>query len=226
MNHRNMVLIVGLFGIAVFAVGAWLYQSHSDSVRGPTLNSSKTTDALMSKGALAGPYIQSYSPILGPGDAPVTISEFFDPACEACRAFHPILKQIINAFPGKVRIALRYTAFHGPSKEAIAILEAARKQDKFTSVLEALLDKQPTWAPHGRPGPSPWEFLGGTGLDIKRAKVDAKFPGVIAVINQDMADVQALGVRQTPTFFVNGKPLQEISAQGLFDLVKKEVEAL
>ena len=136
------------------------------------------------------------------------------------------MKKIINAFPGKVRIALRYTAFHGPSKEAIAILEAARKQDKFIPVLETLLDKQPDWAPHGRPAPSPWEFLGGTGLDIERAKTDAKSPDVTAVINQDTADVKTLGVRQTPTFFVNGKPLEKFSAQGLYDLVKKEVEAL
>ena len=67
--------------------------------------------------------------------------------------------------------------------------------------------------------------MSGTGLDIDRAKIDAKHPGVTAVINQDTADVNALGVRQTPTFFVNGKPLQKFSAQGLYDLVKQEVEA-
>ena len=221
MNRRTIVLASSGIAIVAFASGAWFYQSRPQTEETDPAAPPATTAA----GALAPPYIRPHSPILGPTNAPVTISEFFDPACEACRAFHPILKKIQNAFPGKVRIALRYTAFHGPSKEAIAILEAARKQDKFIPVLETLFEKQPAWAPHGRPGQSPWEFLGETGLDIERATVDAKHPEVTALINQDAADVKALGVRQTPTFFVNGKPLQKFSAQGLYDLVKQEVEA-
>ena len=45
------------------------------------------------------------------------------------------------------------------------------------------------------------------------------------VLAQDVADVQANNVRQTPTFFVNGKPLTDFSPQGLYDLVKSELEA-
>ena len=226
MDRRKIVVTVGILAIAAFVAGAWFYQSQPEASRSPTLISAKSPEPTTAKVSLAPPYIRPHTPILGPAEAPVTISEFFDPACEACRAFHPIMKKIIDAFPGKVRVALRYTPFHGPSKEAIAILEAARKQDKFNPVLEALLEKQPAWAPHGRPGQSPWELLSGSGLDMDRAKIDAKHPGVTAVINQDSADVKALGVRQTPTFFVNGKPLQKFSAQGLYDLVKQEVEAL
>lgn len=230
MDRRSIVLTAGAVAIIAFLAGAWLYQSQPEPPRTEpsqvVSTASKSLEPSSAKSALSAPYIQPHTPIVGPADAPVTISEFFDPACEACRAFHPIVKNIIAAFPGKVRVALRYTAFHGPSKEAVAILEAARKQDKFIPVLEALLEKQPAWAPHGRPAPSPWEFLDGTGLDIERAKSDAKHPGVTAVINLDAADVKALEVRGTPTFFVNGKPLQKFSAQGLYDLVKQEVEAL
>ena len=220
MNRRTIVLASSGLAIAAFVVGVGLYRTR------PELKEPVSKAPSASIRPLAAPYIRSHSPIIGPADAPVTISEFLDPACEACRAFHPIMKRIVNAFPGKVRIALRYTAFHRPSKEAIAILEAARKQDKFVPVLEALFARQSAWAPHGRPGRSPWEFLAGTGLDIVRAKIDAKHPEVVALINQDASDVKALGVRQTPTFFVNGKPLQKFSAQGLFDLVKQEVETL
>ncbi len=226
MDRRKIVLTAGLFALVAFAAGAWFYQPKPQTPQNETLTSAKLPEPITVKGSLQAPYIRPHTPILGPAEAPVTISEFFDPACEACRAFHPIVKKIIDAFPGKVRVALRYTTFHGPSKEAVAILEAARKQNQFVPVLEALLEKQPAWAPHGRPGQSPWEFLSGTGLDIQRAKGDAKHPGVTAVINLDAADVTDLGVRATPTFFVNGKPLQKFSAQGLYDLVKQEVEAL
>jgi protein-disulfide isomerase len=162
--------------------------------------------------------------VLGSVDAPVTIVEFFDPACEACRAFHPVVKRIMANFPGKVRVVLRYTAFHPTSEEAIRILEAARLQGKFEVALERLYETQPRWAPHGRPADSAWSVLDGTGLDIERARKDAAMPAVVAMLSQDAADVKSVGVRATPTFFVNGKPLQEFGAQQLFDLVKAEVQ--
>lgn len=92
-----------------------------------------------------------HSPTLGRQDAPVTIVEFFDPACEACRAFHPIVKQIMAQHPDQIWVVLRYAAFHDGSDEAVRILEAARLQGLFELVLEALYAAQPVWANHSRP---------------------------------------------------------------------------
>jgi hypothetical protein len=44
--------------------------------------------------------------VLGPKAARVTIVEFFDPACESCRAFYPVVKQIMAAHPKDVRVVL------------------------------------------------------------------------------------------------------------------------
>lgn len=38
-------------------------------------------------------------------------------------------------------------------------------------------------------------------------------PDVVAILNQDRADVETVGIRQTPTFFVNGKPLDPFGRQ-------------
>lgn len=171
------------------------------------------------------PLIRQHSPILGDADAPVTIVEFFDPACEACRAFHPIVKQIINAFPSRVRVVLRYAAFHPPSQEAIVILETARLQNLFQPVLEALFESQPLWASHGRQSVSAWPIAARAGLDVERAQRERLLPHILATLNQDAADVATIGVRQTPTFFVNGRPLQEFGAQQLYNLVRSEVAA-
>jgi protein-disulfide isomerase len=175
---------------------------------------------------LGPPFIREHSPILGPEDAPVTITEFFDPACEACSKVYPTVKKIMAAFPGKVRVALRYTAFHKQSREAVAVLEAARRQNVFVPVLEALFEWQAVWAPHGREGSGFWSFVANAGLDVSRAQDDMKKPEIAKVIRIDEEDIKTLKVRQTPTFFVNGKPLSKLSAQQLYDLVKAEVEAL
>ncbi len=171
-----------------------------------------------------GELVRPYSPVLGPVDAPVTIVEFFDPACEACRTFYPVVKQILAMFPGNVRLVMRYTPFHQGSDEVVRILEAARIQGQYESVLEALLARQPEWAVHGAPDLAlAWDIAGAAGLDLARARADAVTPSVDLVLKQDLADAQAGGVTQTPTFFVNGKPLPSFGARQLLELVKSEV---
>ena len=51
-------------------------------------------------------------------------------------------------------------------------------------------------------------------------------PDVVGILNQDRADVEAVGVRQTPTFFVNGKPLDPFGDVELRRLVSAEVAAV
>ncbi len=168
--------------------------------------------------------VRAHSPVIGPADAPVTIVEFLDPSCEACREFYPIVKQIMGTFPEETRLVIRYAPLHQGSDEAVRILEAARLQEKFIPVLERLFYEQPQWAIHGAPDlDKAWRLAGDAGLDIARAREDASSPTIAAVLEQDMADVRAVGLRGTPTFFVNGKPLPSFGRQQLHDLVAAEV---
>ena len=126
-----------------------------------------------------------------------------------------------------VRVVIRYTPFHGEaSEEAIRVLEAARMQDVFEPVLEAVLREQPRWASHGAPEPGLiLDIAASAGLDVEVAREQLLFPGTTAVLNQDRADVEAMGVVQTPTFFVNGRPLNPFGEDELRRLVAAEVAA-
>ncbi|SDN32789.1 DsbA family protein [Vreelandella arcis] len=170
--------------------------------------------------------VRSHSPILGPEEAPVTIVEFFDPACEACRAFYPLTKSLLETYPEQVQLIVRYTPFHGEvSDTAIRVLEVARHQDVFEPVLEALLSRQEQWASHGRFDESAiLEIASQAGLDRAAAEEQLNSDEVQAVIDQDMADVKTNQIRQTPTFFVNGELLEPFGMQALIDVVKREVE--
>lgn len=212
MNRRGVTVATAIVAAGIFAGGTLLWRPGSEKPVSTPATS------------IGAPFIRAHAPVLGPNTAPVTIIEFFDPACEACRAFYPVVKKIMAAFPNKVRLVLRYAAFHPTSEEAIRILEAARRQGKFEAVLERLLESQGRWAPHGRPADSAWTVVEGMGLDLAQAKRDAMKPEVTALLSQDAEDVKAAGVRATPTFFVNGKPLQRFGAQELHDLVRSEVE--
>jgi protein-disulfide isomerase len=64
------------------------------------------------------------------------------------------------------------------------------------------------------------------GLDIEKAQIDKNLPDIQAILNMSAQDVAAAGVRKTPTFFVNGKPLAKFGAAELEELVQDEIDAL
>ena len=168
--------------------------------------------------------VRMHTPIIGPQNAPVTIVEFFDPACETCRAFYPIVKQIMAQHPDKVRLALRYAPFHHGSDQVVKLIEAARKQGLYTPVLEALLATQPEWADHAAPNIGiAFEAAARAGLDMGRARQDMETPEIQAVLAQDIEDLPALQVSKTPTFFVNGRSLPSFGPEQLARLVAEEV---
>ncbi|MBX3665274.1 MAG: thioredoxin domain-containing protein [Burkholderiales bacterium] len=167
-------------------------------------------------------------PMIGTIMAKVEIVEFFDPACEGCRAFHPYVKSVLDTNGPRVRLVLRYAAFHAGSDQVVMLLEAARMQgtDIYARVLDSILETQPRWADHTAPRPDMvWKLVEGTGLDIGRARKDADDPAIKARLRQDAEDIVKLDIRKTPTFFVNGKPLREFSPEGLARQVAEEIRA-
>lgn len=168
-------------------------------------------------------FVRPHSPIIGPRKAPVTIVEFFDPSCEACRAVYPYVKLIMAEYPSDVRLVIRFLPLHKGSVEAIEIIEAARSQGVFLPVLEAVLEKQPLW--HEGDMASAWDAAKAAGLNVDKARASLSSPRLAAALKQDQADGLELGVRGTPTFFVNGKPLAQLSPRQLLDQVKTEVAA-
>lgn len=221
MNRRTLLLGTAAVAIAAFAGGKyWVDQMN--------LRTAKAEAEAQAKAAAENTVlVRPHSPILGNPQAPVTIVEFFDPSCEACRAFHPIVKSYLEEFGDKIRVVLRYAALHPGSDEAVRILETARIQNVFEPVLNALLDGQPQWAMHEGPNlETAWSIAGAAGLDVAKAKVDREQPGIVSVLNIDAADVEAVGIQQTPTFIVNGKPLLDFGPEGLKALIQAEINAL
>ncbi|OGA92357.1 MAG: disulfide bond formation protein DsbA [Burkholderiales bacterium RIFCSPLOWO2_12_FULL_65_40] len=169
--------------------------------------------------------VRMHSPVFGPQAAPVTIVEFFDPACETCRAFYPIVKNLMAQYPNDVRLVIRYAPFHQGSDRVVKLLEAAKTQGKYQTVLEAVLAAQPSWADHGQPNIEvAFQVAEQAGLDLVKARQDIEKPGMQALLQQDIEDLTALQVTKTPTFFVNGRSLPSFGPEQLARLVAEEVD--
>ncbi len=102
------------------------------------------------------------------------------------------------------------------------MLEAARLQNVYESVLEAVLEAQPAW--HDDPEvASAWEAAEAAGLDLAQARADMQSDRINAILEKDMEDVKALSIRGTPSFFVNGRQLTEFGAKPLLRLVQESL---
>ena len=217
MRKPTIVIVSALAVALVFGGGAYYYKAQQ----------AQEIDQLA--GAAESALIRVASPSLGAESAIVQIVEFFDPACESCRMMYPYVKSLMRANEGKLRLTLRYATFHEGSDYVVKVLEAARMQgaDMYWKSLEAILANQATWAEHERPNPQlVWDYLGGIGLDIQKAKQDMNDTRIAELLKQDAKDLATLKVDKTPSFFINGKPLKEFGPNGLRAQVESEIGSL
>lgn len=210
MKHKYLFAGTLIILALIFIAGMFAY------------NDKKEQEANKIAEANRAALLRMHSPTLGKADAPVVIVEFLDPACETCRAFYPMVKQMMAANPNKIRLVLRYAPFHKGSDKVVAVLEAARKQGKFWQALEALLANQADWSPHHTPQVElVWKHLEGLGLNMEQLAFDMISPEIEKVIAQDIEDARTLNVTKTPEFFVNGKPLPSFGFRQLTELVEQ-----
>lgn len=208
MKQKTVFVVSALVLLAVFVAGMLFYTGQKEKAANQLAETNRA--------ALA----RVHSPTLGKADAPVVIVEFLDPACETCREFYPMVKQLMADNPDKVRIVLRYAPFHPGSDKVVAMLEAARRQGKFWVALEALLANQAGWTEHHTANAdAAWKYFDGIGLNMEQMAFDITSPEIAGVIAQDLADAKTLNVTMTPEFFVNGQPLPSFGFKQLKELV-------
>lgn len=208
MKQKTLFVVSAIILLLVFVAGILFYTGQKEKAANQLAEANRAA------------LIRMHSPTVGRADAPVVVVEFFDPACETCRDFYPMVKQMMANNPDKIRIVLRYAPFHTGSDKVVAMLEAARRQGKFWPALELLLAEQSQWTQHHAANvEAAWRLLGGIGLNMEQMAFDITSPDISSVIAQDLADAKILNVTMTPEYFVNGKPLPSFGFNQLKELV-------
>jgi len=214
VTQKNLFIGAAAALVVMFAGASMMYMS------------SKSGAPAAVPAASQAALVRAHAPTVGPADAPVTIVEFLDPACETCATFYPMVKELMAANPGKIRIVYRWAPFHNGSQDVVAMLEAARKQDKLWPALEALLASQAVWSPgHTPQSAAAFKQLEGLGLNREQMIADMAAPEIAQTIAQDLADAASLNVTMTPEFFVNGRPLPSFGWEQLTQLVNEALKA-
>lgn len=215
MQNKKLVLSTLVAVIAFFVGFSFFYKNDSKSTQNIAV---ENINELL---------VRDYSYKMGDNSKNISVVEFLDPECESCAIYSTVVKRLYKEYFGDIQIVIKYLDNHKNSRFTIQILEAARVQGKYEEVLDMMFEKHSLWASHYASVDKPellWEFLKDIpNLDIEKLKEDMKNPKIDEIIKQDREDANALGVRGTPTIFVNGKQLQELSQKALFDLVEKEI---
>ncbi|EWG08549.1 DsbA family protein [Cytobacillus firmus] len=164
-----------------------------------------------------GPSIEG-QPVLGKSDAPVTVVEFGDFKCPACKAWgQNIFPKLVEDYvdTGKVKFSYINVLFHGDeSKLGSVAAEAVYKQnpDSYWDFNKALFDAQPD-----EDHDSLWITMEKIkevasaipGIDTNQLEKDIQSQEIIDEVNNDSALVEEYKVQQTPSIMVNGTMLED-----------------
>lgn len=62
------------------------------------------------------------------------------------------------------------------------------------------------------------------GIDIEKFNKDMQSPAIKSLIARDMNNGRQIGIRGTPTVFINGKTLKNRSLQGIYQVIEAELK--
>jgi len=145
------------------------------------------------------------APIRGAADAPVTIVEFTDFQCPFCSRTQGTLKQLLERYPGKVKLVYRdfpLDSAHPQARRAAEAARCAHDQGKFWDYHDVLFSHFPQASPDDLK-----EYAGQVGLDLMEFERCLSGGVHKAAVQRDMEEGTRLGVTGTPAFFINGRSL-------------------
>lgn len=193
-NNTLIIIVISVITILGFLLLAYKLTSAPPVSVYPEINAIKPDDHL------------TWSP-----DKKNILIEYSDFQCPSCRSFHTLLKQIE---PKNVTFVYRHFPLPQHQNAALAAYaaEAAGNQGKFFEMANLLFDKQDDWSKLADPKDYFVRLASQLGLDPTRFKSDMDSQTVKNKVYKDLASGNTASVNATPTFFLNGKKLDNISS--------------
>jgi protein-disulfide isomerase len=222
-KYLPIIIILGVLGVAI-AAGLYLLQPAGTSEPLPPSQPSKP--AAVNPTTASPGAVPAHS--IGLEGAPVTIEEFGDFECPPCATFHPVLKSIKTEYGPRIRVIFRefpLVPTHQHALAAARAAEAAGLQGKFWEMHDLLYENQRIWHESKDSRPIFEDYARQLGLNLERFRKDVASDLVQQRIFLDGKRGHSLGVKGTPTVFLNGRelPFESLAPDRLRGLINAEL---
>jgi protein-disulfide isomerase len=215
-SHFYAILTVLAFAVGVLlGYVVWGYPSEDGSQA--QVAAPPAAPAAAQAQATEPPQFQRYdiptegSPTLGPANAPITIVEFSDYQCPFCRRWHEeVYEPLLAAYPGKIRMVYRHlplTSIHPDAQPAAEAAMCAGDQDAYWTFHDKLFSSDSLSTQ------TFLQYAQDLSLNVEQFQACITERKYQKAVEADIDFAVNLGVRSTPTFFING--LAVVGAQPL-----------
>lgn len=149
-------------------------------------------------------------PVRGDTAAEVTIEEYSDFQCPACKSLEPVLEKVLQDFPGQVKLVYNdfpLTTIHDHATATAEAGQCAFAQGKFWEYHDQLFQRQSSWEQATDIDTVLIEYAVELGLDSTQFSTCLASDTTIASVDEDVSEGKQAKVSSTPTLFVNGERL-------------------
>ena len=153
------------------------------------------------------------APFIGPKDAKVTVTEFFDFSCGYCKRLSPEIEKLI-ADNADVKFVFKPLTFVSPTSVYQAKAGfAAHNQGKFLEYYKAVMEG------NANSEALVDEMAKNAGVDVDKYKADVASEDVSAKLGNVANFAQKIGINGVPAVFINGKQVNGRSAAELQEAI-------
>ncbi|MDO8600978.1 MAG: thioredoxin domain-containing protein [bacterium] len=148
---------------------------------------------------------------LGGENAKAVLVEYSDFQCPACASYEPLLQALHEELGDSMLFVYRHfplRQIHANAENAARAAEAAGKQGKFWEMHSVLFERQKEWSDDRDAEGTFVSYAGALGLDTARFVNDFHSQGVKENVQRDYESGVRAGISGTPTFYLNGRKIQ------------------
>lgn len=197
------IVILGLIGLFVFT---------KDKAQAPSSTNTNTS-------------VSASNHIEGNKNSKVKLLVYGDFQCSACEQFYPTEKKVVEKYSSQISFQFRHFPLdnlHPNARAASRAAEAAGLQGKFFEMHNMLYENQSSWINQSDPLVVFESMARALKLDTNKFKTDFSSEAVNNTINADYRAGSDAGVNGTPTYFINGKKInnEDLYSNGAPDAQK------
>lgn len=147
----------------------------------------------------------------GNENAKVILIEYSDFQCPACASYYPLVKALHGELGDSLLIVYRHfplSQIHMNAEGAARAAEAAGKQGKFWEMHDLLFERQKEWSNDRNAAGTFAAYATALGLNTDRFINDFNSREIKEKVVADYESGFRAGIAGTPTFFLNGKKIQ------------------